>query len=129
MTAATWQDVATALGRPASDLTAPEQDQVTWWLGGIELLIASRLGPVAELDPDALKYVEAEAAAEKKRGTDARTGESSVSVSTDDGSVTRRYEKTPVLDSDITDDWWDMLSGHRRPRAKSMRLGGGHLLR
>lgn len=129
MTTATWQDVATALGRPASDLTTAEQEQLSWWLEGAELLIASRLGPLAALDQNALKYVEAEAVAEKKRGTEARVGESSVTVAVDDGSVTKRYEKTPVLDSDISDDWWDMLRGQRRPRAKSMRVGGGYLLR
>jgi hypothetical protein len=31
-------------------------------------------------------------------------------VAVDDGSVTRRWENTPVVDGDIADAWWELLS-------------------
>lgn len=104
MAVATYQDVEVPLGRPIS--TAAEQAQVEWWLNGVELFIVARLGPVADLDQDTVKYVEAEAVAAKVRRQG--TLESSVTVSVDDGSVTRRYENT-VTAGDITEDWWRLL--------------------
>jgi hypothetical protein len=108
MAVATWQQVAVALGRPA-DFGADQQAQITWWLNGVELLIKKRFGDVDDLDQDNLVYVEVEAVAAKvpPKGT---AGESSVTVSVDDGSVTRRWEKSPVTDGDITDEWWGLLS-------------------
>lgn len=97
-------DVETALGRP---LTSGEQTQAAWWLTGTELLIAKRLGLVAELDEGALIYVEAEVVAAKVRSA-ARDGKTSRSVSVDDATITDRYE--PVTSSDIADAWWDLLS-------------------
>lgn len=105
MAVATWQQVQTALGRPIS--TEAEQEQVTWWLTGIEMLIRSRLGDLTLIDQDTLVYVEVEAAAEKARRHGTR--ESSITVTADDGSVTRRYENQ-VSDGDITDYWWNLLS-------------------
>lgn len=108
----TWQNVATALGRPASDFSEEAQAQITHWLTGIELLIRSRLGDLAQLDQDALAYVMAEAVAGKVRRDTALTRESSVTVSVDDGNVTRRFEQppAPVTSDDITDELWDLLS-------------------
>lgn len=106
MAVATWQDVAVALGRPASDFTVDQQAQLTYWLNGVELFIVARLGPVAELDQPSVKFVETEAAAEKSRRL-SEGGASSVSVSVDDGTVTRRFE--PVTADDITDGWWNLL--------------------
>lgn len=105
MTVATYQEVAVALGRPIS--TEGEQAQVNWWLTGVEMLIRSRLGDIALLDQDTLKYVEVEAVAEKVRRHGTR--ESSISVAVDDGTVTRRYENQ-VGAEDITDGWWELLS-------------------
>lgn len=116
MALATYTDVEVALGRPLS--ATAEQAQVTYWLGGIELIIKSRLGDPTILDQDVLKYVETEAAAAKVRRSG--TAESSITVTVDDASVTRRYD--PISASDITDEWWrlldpgaDMASGSIRP--------------
>lgn len=105
MAVATYEDVEVALGRLIS--TEAEQAQVEWWLSGVELLIISKLGPVADLDQDVVKYVEVEAVAAKvRRGA---TGDaSSITVTVDDGGVTRRYEN-PVSADDITDEWWGLL--------------------
>ena len=103
MAVATYEDVAVALGRPIS--TEAEQDQVEWWLNGVELFIAARLGDVADLNQDAVRYVEVEAVVAKINR--AGRAESSITVSVDDGSVTRRYES--VTAGDITDEWWGLL--------------------
>jgi hypothetical protein len=104
---ATYEDVGVALRRTISD--AAEQAQIEHWLTGAEMAIRSRLGDVTLLDQDVLKYVEAEAVAEKVR----RAGreESSITVSVDDGSVTRRYETMTA--NDIDSDLWSMLSPAR----------------
>lgn len=116
MAVATYADVAVALGRPIS--TVAEQAQVTYWLDGIELVIRGRLGAVAALDQDVLKYVETEAVAEKVR----RSGrdESSITVAVDDGTVTRRYENT-ISAGDITDEWWNLLDPDSSSGSASIR--------
>lgn len=123
MAVATYQDVATAIGRPISD--QDEQAQVEWWLNGIELVIIGRLGDVSELSAEVVRYVESEVVAEKVRR--AGQAESSITVAVDDGSVTRRYD-SPPSDADISAEWWALL-GYRLPRAKSMRVTGGDLFR
>ena len=100
MTAATVEDVETAIGRPVS--SDAELRQIEWWLSGVEILIQSRLGDVSALDQDVLRYVEAEAVVAKIRRGDSR-------VSVDDGSLTRRFE-TGVQTSDISDEWWALLN-------------------
>lgn len=104
MAVATYTDVGVALRRTISD--PAEQAQITWWLDGVELLIKSRLGTVSLLDQAVVKRVEVEVVAEKVR----RAGreESSITVSVDDGSVTRRYE-TRVTAGDIDDDLWALF--------------------
>lgn len=105
MAVATYEDVAVALGRPIS--SEPEQEQVEWWLNGVELFITAKLGDVAELDQAAVKYVEVEAVVAKiRRG--ALAGASSITVNVDDAGVTRRYDN-PVSADDITDEWWGLL--------------------
>lgn len=120
MAAATWQDVAVALGRPASDFTVDQQAQITYWLGGIEIFIKARLGDLSALDPATLKYVETEAVAAKVPPKGAGAGETSITVGVDDGNVTRRWEK-PVVPADITDAWWDALSPTRQSNSFSTR--------
>lgn len=105
MTAATAEDVETAIGRPVS--SDAELRQIEWWLSGVEILIQSRLGDVSALDQDVLRYVEAEAVVAKIRRGDSRV--SSETVSVDDGSLTRRFE-TGVQTSDISDEWWALLN-------------------
>jgi hypothetical protein len=102
---ATYTDVEVALGRPIS--TPTEQAQVEWWLNGTEFVIRGRLGDPALLDQDVLVYVETEAVAAKvRRGA---RDESSITVSVDDGSVTRRYD-SPVSAEDIGGELWGLLS-------------------
>lgn len=110
MAVASAEDVAVALGRP---LTSAEEEQADWWLTGAEIAVRSRLGDPALLDQDVLLYVEAEVVAGKIR----RAGreESSVTVSVDDGSVTRRYDS--VGTNDIGDDLWGLLSPARSSSA------------
>jgi hypothetical protein len=104
MAVATYFDVEVALGR---SITSPsEQDQVEWWLDGVELFVTARLGAVAGLNQTIVKYVEVEAVVAKIQR--AGRAESSVTVAVDDGSVTRRYENA-VSASDITDEWWQLL--------------------
>jgi hypothetical protein len=108
---ATFTDVGVALRRTISDTA--EQAQINHWLTGAEMAIKSRLGDVSLLDQDILKYVEAEAVAEKVR----RAGreEESITVNVDDGSVTRRY--APMSADDISGDLWSLLSPARSSTA------------
>lgn len=118
MAVATPNDVEIALGRPLTG--DAETSQVSWWLDGTELLIANRLGPVDNLDPTAVRYVEAEAVAAKvRRGGNTET---SITATVDDGAVTRRWE-APVSDADITDEWWNLLTPQRDSNAFSTRPG------
>lgn len=117
MAVATYEDVAVALGRPIS--TEAEQAQVEWWLDGVELFITARLGPVADLDETTVKYVEVEAVVAKIQR--AGRSESSITVSVDDGSVTRRYDS--VTASDITDEWWQLLDPDSNAATASIRPG------
>lgn len=116
MAVATYADVGVALGRTISD--AAEQARIAWWLDGVELFIVNRLGPVAELDQAAVKYVEVEAVAVRvqRSGRD----ESSVTVSVDDGTVTRRYESSMTA-GDITDEWWNLLDPDSSAASSSIR--------
>ena len=104
MAVATYEDVQVSLGRPIS--TEAEQEQVEWWLTGLEHVIRNRLGDLADLDQDVLKYVEVEAAVAKILRRDNR--ETSISVAVDDGTVTRRYEGASA--DDVTTEWWALLS-------------------
>lgn len=126
MAVASWEEVAVALGRPSSDFTADQQAQIDWWLDAVELVIGQRLGDVTTLDQNVLKLVEVEVVADKVRREG--TAESSITVSVDDASVTRRYEGV-ITDDEIADRWWDLLMGRRRPKAVSMGVSGGYLLR
>lgn len=112
MAAATYQDVGVALRRTISDTA--EQAQIEHWLTGAEMAVRSRLGNPSLLDQVVLKYVEAEAVAKKVRR--AGRDESSISVSVDDGTVTRRYESSMSAD-DITADLWSLLSPARSSSA------------
>lgn len=118
MAVATYTDVGVALRRTISD--PDEQAQITWWLNGVELFIVARLGPVADLDAAAVKYVEVEAVVAKIQR--AGRSESSITVAVDDGSVTRRYENA-VTASDITDEWWTLLDPDANTASASIRPG------
>ena len=112
MAVATYTDVGVALRRTISD--SAEQAQIEHWLTGAEMAIQSRLGDVTLLDQAVLKYVETEAVAEKVRR--AGRDEESITVSVDDGSVTRRYATGMSVD-DIAGDMWSLLSPARSSSA------------
>jgi hypothetical protein len=115
---ATYEDVGVALRRTISDTA--EQAQIEHWLTGAEMAIRSRLGDPALLDQDVLKYVETEAVAEKVRR--AGRDESSITVSIDDGSVTRRYEGAAMSIDDISADYWSLLSPKRASSAYTIAV-------
>lgn len=115
MAVATTDDVAVALGRPIS---SAEEDQINYWLAGAELLIKSRLGDLALLDQDALKYVETEAIVAKVNNPAPDPGgEEKI----DDYS--RRWGPTPFRGVEILDAWWELLSPSAGSAAFSVRPG------
>lgn len=118
MAVATWEDVAVALGRPASDFSTDQQAQITWWLDGVEMFIVARLGDVGDLDDTIVKYVEVEAVVAKVDRSS--RSETSITVTTDDGSVTRRFEGA-VTAGDITDEWWQLLDPDSNGATASIR--------
>lgn len=113
MAVATHEDVAVALGRPISD--AAEQAQVTYWLNAVELQIKARLGDVADLDEDVLKYVEVEAVATKMQNPNGYQSESIDDYTYRFGTETRRVTILP--------EWWDLLSPTGNSGAFSTRPG------
>ena len=113
MAVATYTDVAVALGRPIADTA--EQGQVTYWLDAVELQIKARLGDVAALDQDVLKYVEVEAVATKMQNPNGYQSE------TIDDYTYRFGTETPRVT--ILDEWWDLLRPATAAEAFSTRPG------
>ena len=103
MAVASVDDVATSLGRP---ITGLEEAQVEMWLDDAERQIRKRLGDVSLLDQDDLAYVEREAVILKIKRPDPAT---QTSVSVDDATVTKRYERDTGQIT-ILDEWWALLS-------------------
>ena len=99
MTVATVSDVGTALGRSISD--AAEVAQVGYWLDSVELLIGNRLGDVADLDQDVLKYVEVEAVVARMLNPNGYQSESIDDYTYRYGTESRRIT--------ILDEWWHLL--------------------
>lgn len=100
MTVATVNDVEIELGRPISDST--EISQVERWIARAERQIVKRLGPVAALDQDAVRDVEAMAVAAKTLNPQ---GASSETI--DDYTYRLPAETRQVT---ILDEWWDLLT-------------------
>lgn len=100
MAVATYEDVAVALGRPITDPT--EQAQVTYWLNAAELVIGARLGDVALLDQDVLRYVEVEAVVARLQNPAGYQSETIDDYTYRFGTETRRVT--------ILDEWWRLLS-------------------
>ncbi len=107
--AVTPETIAVALGR-----TAPVEDSAEWlqwemWIADALMLIAARLGPLDELDPEldatTLDYVVREAVVAQVRRPDDATA---VDVKIDDGAVSRTY-RTGSGRVTILDAWWDLL--------------------
>ena len=115
MAVATWQNVAVALGRPTSDFNADQQAQITYWLDAVELQIAARLGDVADLDEDVVRYVEVEAVAAKMQNPSGYQSETIDDYTYRYGTETRRVT--------ILDEWWDLLRPTTAAEAFSTRPG------
>lgn len=105
--AVTVAQVATELARPTP--TSPVSDQWQSWIDRAYRLIANRLGATAyaALDPDLLDDVVLMAVVEHVRGWRESTA-SRYTVSIDDASTTRQFEKSSGL-LEIPDDLWPLL--------------------
>lgn len=101
MATITYQDVGKTLGRPILD--TDECAQITLWISDAELVIKNRLGDLAQLDQDNLKYVVREAVALKVKNPDGLQNER-----IDDYSYGRTDEAS-TGDIFIRDSWWRML--------------------
>lgn len=113
MATATYEDVAVALGRP---ITEPaEQAQVTYWLNAVELQVRARLGDVALLDQEVLRYVEVEAVATKMQNPNGYQSETIDDYTYRFGSETRNVT--------ILDEWWELLRPTTRSDGFSTRPG------
>ena len=114
MAVATINEVAVSLGRPITE--TDEVAQVKQWLEDAELQIRLRLGPVADLDQQALAFVEREAVVARMRNPQGYQYEA-----IDD----YRYG-LPASSRQVTilDEWWDMLTPSGSSTAFSIRAGG-----
>jgi hypothetical protein len=101
MPVATSTQVATSLGR---SLTSAETAQVNMWLADAEMQIRLRLGDVAELDQEALAYVEREAVILKLLNPEGKKSEQIDDYKYDRGSA------QSVGQVFITDEWWAILT-------------------
>lgn len=108
----TYSDVAETLGR---SLSTAEQSQATLWISDAEMLIAARFPDGQTLDFGRLNYVVRESVADRFSGG-ISGGAESVTVSTDDSSVTRRYTGgRGTSDGDwLIDGWVSLLSGRTK---------------
>lgn len=105
--AVTWQNVQTVVGR---DLTTPEQAQATLWIADARTIISGRAArehlTLDDLDPATLDLVVREVVAARVQRPGGQATQ--VSVSVDDGQVSRTWEKTSGH-LDIGDEWWELL--------------------
>ena len=104
--AVTPEMIAVALGRTAPDPDSAEFAQWEMWISDALMLIEARLGDPALLDQAKLDYVVREAVASLARRPDDAT---QVSVSVDDGSVSRTY-RSGTGRVTILDEWWLLLA-------------------
>lgn len=114
--AVTWQNVQTATGRT---LTSTEQAQATMWIQDARTIISNRAvreqTTLDQLDQPTLDLVVREAVTARIKRPD---GAKQVSISVDDGQVSRTYE-TATGQIEITDTWWDLLFPDAEPEAWS----------
>lgn len=101
--AVTPADVAVELGR--STPTPSETDRYQSWIDQALYLIEKRLGDVSLLDAADVDYVVLMAVAEHARNPESAT---QVSISVDDGSVSKSYTSGSDRVT-IWDDLWAML--------------------
>lgn len=102
----TPENIAVALGVTAPDPGSPQHEQWAMWIADAQMLIATRAEQL-DVTPDAAKvdYVVREAVVAQVRRPDDAT---QVSVSVDDGSVSRTY-RSGTGRVGILDDWWALL--------------------
>lgn len=120
--AVTASDIATSLGRP---LATAEQAQATQWIADAYMLIQAKFGATyPDLEPDLVDYVVRESVAGRFRNG-VNGGATSITVSVDDASTTRRWENSSSerADSWLIDGWVDLLAPARDSVAFSTRPG------
>lgn len=104
--ATTVEDITIALGEDVPAVGSATYAQWQMWIADARMLIQARLGDLDALDQEILDYVVREAVvAQIRRPDDATT----VSVSVDDGSVSKQY-RTSRGRVTILDEWWTLLS-------------------
>lgn len=103
--AVTPADIAAALGVAAPDSESTQYAQWSLWVEDARFLISARLGDLAELDSATVDYVVRQAVVYFIQHPDDAT---QVSVSVDDGSVSRTYRSASGRVS-ILDEWWNLL--------------------
>lgn len=113
-------EVARSLGRP---LTRAESGQVQQWVDDAQIVIRGRFPDLSLLDQDALAYVVREAVVLKVKRPDPEAKSTSVTI--DDGSVAKTYERATGTIT-ILDDWWALLTPRpaRQSGAFTIRPGG-----
>ena len=99
----TPNDVAVEIGRP-TPLSDADSARVQSWIDQALYLIGKRY-TVASLDPADVDYVVLMAVAEHARHAD---GAKKITVSIDDGNVSKEYDTASARVS-IWDDLWDVL--------------------
>jgi hypothetical protein len=102
---ATVDDVAVALGRPTSSVTAEEDAQWSMWIADALMLIEARLGDSTLLDQARLDFVVREAVKAMVLRPDDAT---QVDIAVDDGQVSKRYSSSSGRVT-ILDEWWELL--------------------
>ncbi len=103
--AVTYGDVQTSLAR---DLTPAQQNQATQLIGWTQALIASRLGPIEDLDQALVDMAIVDVVCARLSNPD---GLVSYEVAVDDGREVRRYRdssRTALLG--LLDSWWTTLA-------------------
>lgn len=117
MSYATTTQVATELGRLPESITDAEEAQWQQWLDDVELAIVARFQrtglnlseQVAFGDPSVALVARVERAAVVRKIQNP-AGDTSTTITVDDGSVTRRKEGAGTfIGLDLTDAEWDSL--------------------
>lgn len=114
--AVTVGNVQTTLGR---SLSTAEQAQAELWIDQARTIIGARL-TLDDLDQGILDMVVTEAVANRVKRPDSAK---QVSVSVDDGQVSRSYE-SGTGQIEILPEWWDLLAPAAASNAFSIRPYG-----
>lgn len=114
-------DIDTGLDRP---LTSAETSRLTRWITDAETLIGLRVPAEVEIGAEVLTMV-VRMAVEYRWEQSRSGGASAVTVSVDDGSVTRRYENGAPSGAAwwFLPEWWEWLNPSGESGAFSTRPG------